>query len=115
VTKRLGITHGDMNAAIDQGHAVPLSRSNGWLMRYDGDWWIEWEQGWLRVTDDDTTRDLDMIAERLAAAGAIAAQGPAERTASAADPTDGGDDVAGVKRRIADLGRPARRTRPGSA
>jgi hypothetical protein len=105
VTRPLEITHGEMNAAIDQGHAVPLSRSQGWLIRYDGDWWIAREQGWLRVNDDDTARDLDMIAERLAAADALAAQDNAERTTSVTGPTQGGDDVAGVKRRIADLKR----------
>jgi hypothetical protein len=58
VTSPLEITHGEMNAAIDQGHAVPLSLGQGWLIRYRDDWWIEWEKGWLRVNDDKDARPV---------------------------------------------------------
>jgi hypothetical protein len=43
--------------------------------------------------------DLDMIAERLAAVGALAAQDAAERVASAAGPTEAGDEEPGGERR----------------
>jgi hypothetical protein len=112
MTSPLEITHGEMNAAIDQGHAVPLSHSQGWLIRYRDDWWIEWENGWLRVTDDDTTCDLDMIAERLAAANALATHDTAEHAAAGEGHTEDGVPVAGAQRRIADLAPPARRTHP---
>jgi hypothetical protein len=110
VTSPLEITHGEMNAAIDQGHAVPLSHSQGWLIRYRDDWWIEWENGWLGVTDDNATRDLDMIAERLAAVGEVAAHDAAERVAAGKGGTEDGDQAADVKRRISGLAPVARRT-----
>jgi hypothetical protein len=84
-----------MNTAIDQGHAVPLSPSHGWIMRYAGNWWVVWEKGWLRVIGDEATRDLDMIAERLASAGEVAAQDAAERAASGTGPTEAGDEEPG--------------------
>jgi hypothetical protein len=111
VTNPLEITHGEMNAAIDQGHAVPLSRSHGRITRYAGDWWVEWEKGWLRVNDDKATRDLDTLAERLDAANVLAAEDAAERMAAGKDGTEDGDQAAGANRRIADLGKPGRRTR----
>jgi predicted DNA-binding helix-hairpin-helix protein len=111
VTKPLEITYGEMNAAIDQGHAAPLSRSHGRIVRYAGDWWVEWEKGWLRVNDDQTACDLDMLAERLAAASALAAKDVAERVAAGKDRTEDGDQAADAELRIADLGKPARRTR----
>ena len=111
MTKPLEITYGEMNAAIDQGHAVPLSRSHPRIMRYLDDWWVEWEKGWLRVNDDQTTCDLDTLAERLAAASALAAHDAAERMAAGKDGTEDGDQAAGANRRIADLGKPGRRTR----
>ena len=98
MTRPLEITHGEMNAATDQGHAVPLSHGQGWLIRYRDDWWIEWENGWLRVTDDDTMRDLDMIAGRLAAVGELAAQDDAERAAAREGPIEDDDHTANVKR-----------------
>jgi hypothetical protein len=113
VAKPLEITHGEMNTAIDQGVAVPLSRSHPGIMRYMDDWWVEWEKGWLRVNDDQTTRDLDMIAPRLAAANVLAAQDAAERIATGKGRTDDGDQGADSECRIKDLGRPARRTRHG--
>ena len=110
MTKPLEITHGEMNAAIDQGLAVPLSHGQGWLIRYHDDWWIEWENGWLRVTDDNATRDLDMIAERLTAASTLAAHDAAERIAAGKGGTED-REVADVERLIADLAPPAHRTR----
>jgi hypothetical protein len=112
VTKPLEITHGEMNAVIDQGQAVPLSRSHPRIMRYLDAWWVEWEKGWLRVNDDQATRDLDMIAGRLAAASDLAAQDAAERTAAGKGRTEDVDQAA-ANRQIADLGRPARRTHQG--
>jgi hypothetical protein len=111
VTSSLEITHAEMNAAIDQGHAVPLSHSQGWLIRYRDDWWIEWENGWLRVNDDDTTRDLDVLAGRLATASALAACDAAKRAVVGKDRAEDGDQAADVKRGIEDYAQPARRTR----
>jgi hypothetical protein len=68
-----------MNAAIDQGDAQPLGHGLGWVMRYQGCWWVDCEQGWLRVTDDATVRDLDQVAQRLAEASSAAARDAAER------------------------------------
>jgi hypothetical protein len=57
-----------MNAAYDQGHAVPLAAAMAWLVRYSGSWWVVYERGWLRVTDTATAEDLDEAAARLAKA-----------------------------------------------
>lgn len=76
---RLEITHGEMNAAIDRGDAMPLGRGLGWVMRYQGCWWVDSEQGWLRVTDEATVRDLDQVAGRLAEAHATASRDAAGR------------------------------------
>lgn len=64
----LRLTHTEMALAQDNGHATPLSRVFTWMMRYRGSWWIDYEHGWLRVTDHDTTAELDDVAARLAIA-----------------------------------------------
>jgi hypothetical protein len=61
-----------MNDAFSVGSAGPLGRGLPWVVRYLGAWWVEYEGGWLRVTDDDVTADLDDVAERLGEATAIA-------------------------------------------
>jgi hypothetical protein len=60
------VAHGEMNAAVGKGDAVLLGPELGWVARYGGSWWIEYEHGWLRVIDEGATRDLDQVAARLA-------------------------------------------------
>jgi hypothetical protein len=79
VSRPLAISHAEMNAAIDQGDAAPLSQSHGWLARYLDAWWVEYEGGWLRVIDDAAVRELEQVATRLAEASAVAAADAAER------------------------------------
>jgi hypothetical protein len=62
----LAVTHAAMNAAYDNGEAVPLSTSVAWLVRYREAWWVVYERGWLRVTDSATAADMDQAAARLA-------------------------------------------------
>jgi len=108
---RLEITHGEMNAAVDRGNATPLP-GYGWVMRYLDGWWVVWEGGWLRVTDQAAARELDLIAARLTEAGEIAAQdaamrrgddhgGPAQDAARApgGSPSGGGNRPASTERR----------------
>jgi len=65
------VTHAEMNAAYDTGAAVPLARSIPWLTRYSESWWVVYEDGWLRITDELTTADIDSSAARLRAAEVI--------------------------------------------
>jgi hypothetical protein len=53
---------------------VPLGQSVSWLVRYRHAWWVVYERGWLRTTDDLTEADLDMAAARLTQAEAAAAR-----------------------------------------
>jgi hypothetical protein len=36
-----------------------------WVARYLDAWWVEYEGGWLRVTDDHVAAELDGVASRL--------------------------------------------------
>jgi hypothetical protein len=36
-----------------------------WLVRYDGSWWVVYERGWLRVTDEPTVTDIDQRAAQI--------------------------------------------------
>ena len=63
-----------MNAAYDSGEAVPLGQSVSWLVRYRHAWWVVYERGWLRITDDITAADLDQAAARLTQAEAAASR-----------------------------------------
>ena len=69
----LAISHAEMNAAIDEGDAPPLSQSHGWLARYLDAWWVEYEGGWLRVIDAAAARELDQVAARLAEVNVVTA------------------------------------------
>jgi len=51
-----------MNAAYLSGRAVPLAQSVSWLVRYQDSWWVVYEHGWLRVTDDLLEADIDACA-----------------------------------------------------
>jgi hypothetical protein len=85
-SRPLAISRAEMNSAIDQGLATPLSQSHGWLTRYLDAWWIEYEGGWLRVIDDVAGRELDQIAARLAEASSTISE----------TRTDGGVDGPGA-------------------
>jgi hypothetical protein len=67
------ISHAQMNEALGARAAVPLGPGLRWVVRYLGAWWVEYENGWLRITDDDVTADLDDVAVRLREASTIAA------------------------------------------
>jgi hypothetical protein len=77
----LVVTHTAMNAAYDDGEAVPLGQSISWLVRYRAAWWVVCERGWLRITDELTAADLDRTAARLTEADAITARETAIRGA----------------------------------
>lgn len=51
---------------------MPLGQGLAWVARYVGAWWVEYENGWLRVTDSDVAIELDDVAARLGEASAIA-------------------------------------------
>jgi hypothetical protein len=56
------MSHGGMNTAYLSGEAVPLAQSVSWLVRYHGSWWVVYERGWLRVTNDLVEADIDSCA-----------------------------------------------------
>jgi len=56
------MSHGEMNTAYLSGEAVPLAQSVSWLVRYQGSWWVVYERGWLRVTNDLVEADIDSCA-----------------------------------------------------
>jgi hypothetical protein len=62
----LKITRAQMDAAVSSGEAIPLRLSGGWLTRYRDAWWVQSEIGWIRITDEATTADIDHVAARLA-------------------------------------------------
>ena len=70
----LAVTHAKMNAAYDNGEAVPLGQSVSWLVRYRDAWWVVYERGWLRIADAITAADLDQAAARLTQAEAADAR-----------------------------------------
>lgn len=77
----LVMSHAEMNAAYNSGAAVPLAQAISWLVRYHDAWWVVYERGWLRITDDLTAADLDQATARLSEADAIAVRAAAIRTA----------------------------------
>jgi hypothetical protein len=77
----LVMSHAEMNAAYDSGAAVPLAQAISWLVRYLDAWWVVYERGWLRITDELTATDLDQATARLSEADAVAARDAAIRTA----------------------------------
>jgi hypothetical protein len=87
----LAVTHADMGHALDRGFAVPFGPGvlSG-IARWAGAWWVAWEGGWLRVTDELTAADLDAAAARLAEAEAASG---AERPAEARDEPGGAQDM----------------------
>jgi hypothetical protein len=77
----LAVTHAEIDAAYRSGLAVPLGQAISWLMRYRDAWWVVYERGWLRVTDELIDADLDQFAARLTATDAAAARDTAVRGA----------------------------------
>ena len=61
----LEISHAEMDAAHDNGEAIPFAQSVPWLVRYDSSWWVVYERGWLRITDELTATDIDQRAAQL--------------------------------------------------
>lgn len=61
----LTISHADMDIACGNGDAVPLSSTIAWLTRYLDSWWVVYEGGWLRITDELTAADIDNHADRI--------------------------------------------------
>jgi hypothetical protein len=61
-TQARAMSHGEMNTAYLSGEAVPLAQSVSWLVRYHGSWWVVYERGWLRVTNDLVEADIDSCA-----------------------------------------------------
>jgi hypothetical protein len=61
----LEISHAQMDAAHNNREAIPFAQSVPWLVRYDGSWWVVYERGWLRITDELTATDIDHRAAQL--------------------------------------------------
>ena len=61
----LEIGHAQMNAAHDNGEAIPFAETVPWLVRYDDSWWVVYENGWLRITDELTATDIDQRAAQV--------------------------------------------------
>ena len=61
----LEISHAQMNAAHDNGEAIPFAETVPWLVRYDDSWWVVYENGWLRITDELTATDIDQRAAQV--------------------------------------------------
>ena len=75
IAASLEISHAQMNDAICNRTAVLLGRGLWWIARYLDAWWVEYEGGWLRVTDDHVTAELDDMASRLAEAATSVSEG----------------------------------------
>jgi len=67
----LVISHSDMDAAHRCGHAVTLDPSIPWLTRYQDSWWVVYAGGWLRVTDELVTADIEDRLRRTAGASGV--------------------------------------------
>ena len=65
----LEISHAQMDAAHNNREAIPFAQSVPWLVRYDGSWWVVYERGWLRITDELTATDIDQRAVQVPEAG----------------------------------------------
>ena len=70
----LPVTHKEMDSARARGAATPLAAGVTWIARYQDAWWIAYEGGWLRVTDEPLRDDLDRASSRLAETASAAAR-----------------------------------------
>jgi hypothetical protein len=77
------LTHAQMNAAYDKGLAAPFAQAIPWLIRCQDAWWVLYEGGWLRVTDQPTAENLDQRAAQMTDADVQAARDAAIRGAVA--------------------------------
>jgi hypothetical protein len=66
----LEVSHAEMNDALCAGTAVPLGDGLPWVTWYASAWWVHYEGGWLRVTDESVAAELDDVAARLGEATA---------------------------------------------
>src|SRR4051794_34302991 len=66
----LEVSHAEMNDARCAGTAVPLGDGLPWVTWYASAWWVHYEGGWLRVTDESVAAELDDVAARLGEANA---------------------------------------------
>jgi hypothetical protein len=64
----LFLSQDEMTAARDRGTASLLSDEIDGIVWFAGTWWVGYERGWLRITDEHVLADLDQAADRLAAA-----------------------------------------------
>jgi hypothetical protein len=62
----LEVSHARMNDAASTGIVASLGQGFPWIARYLNAWWVEFEGGWLRVTDAHVAAELDDVASRLA-------------------------------------------------
>ena len=62
------IPHSQMAAELDQGTAALLSGEIAGIVQHAGTWWVQYERGWLRITDEHVLADLNQVADRLATA-----------------------------------------------
>jgi hypothetical protein len=66
----LFLYHDEMTLAREQGTASLLSGEINGIARHLETWWVAYERGWLRITDEHVLADLDHAAARLSAKGA---------------------------------------------
>jgi hypothetical protein len=66
VSPPLFLSHDEMRRAYDQGSASLLSGEIDGIIHHSNTWWVVYERGWLRITDEHVLADLDQAAERLA-------------------------------------------------
>ena len=85
----LELSHAAMNTAYREGLSTPFSLTVPWIMRYLASWWVLYERGWLRITDELTASDLDRLAAQMGQADALAARDNAIRNAVASAPPPG--------------------------
>ncbi|GIG67782.1 hypothetical protein [Phytomonospora endophytica] len=60
------ITHEDMQQHLDDGTAGVLSVGVAEYVHHHDAWWAATENGWLKITDEAVTRELDTAQTRLA-------------------------------------------------
>jgi hypothetical protein len=71
---------------------IPFAQSVPWLVRYDDSWWVVYERGWLRVTDEPTAADLDQRSAQMTEAEADSGR-PALRGIDTEDSVGSATDV----------------------
>jgi hypothetical protein len=77
----LELSHAAMNLAYRDGLSTLFGLTVPWIMRYQDSWWVLYEGGWLRITDQPTAADLDRLAVQMSQADVTAARDNAIRQA----------------------------------